>query len=232
MEASVGAGGLTMLNAPFSVALPAGLFTVTLRPPPPRPAVGATVKVAVMVVSFTTVKLLTVTPLPLTAALVAPVKPIPVMVTATLVPRAPEVGLMAVTAGPTLKLTVLLVPFGEVTLTVRVVVLAVAGMAQFAVTVVPSAVDVTLEQVMTLPVPVPDMLTDVAPARPLPLSVTGTVVPRLPEVGLIDVRVGPATVNELLRVAAPPLVVTVTLREFSAAPEVMRKVVVSELPLA
>ena len=65
----------------------------------PVPAVAEIVKVAVIVVAFTLVKLLTVTPVPETVKPVAAPRLVPVMVTATAVPRAPVFGEIAVTVG-------------------------------------------------------------------------------------------------------------------------------------
>jgi hypothetical protein len=90
----------------------------------------------------------------------------------------------------TVKVTVLVVPPGVVTLTVLAVAVAVAEIVKVAVTVV--ALAVMLLTVM----PVPDTLIAVAPVRLVPVRVTGTTVPRTPEVGEIEVNVGatgPAT---------------------------------------
>jgi len=87
-------------------------------------------------------------------------------------------------ATTTVNVTVLLVPPGVVTLTVLAPSAAVAVIVKVAVTVV--ALDV-----MPLTVtPVPDTLTAVAPVRFVPVSVTGTEVPRAPVVGTIAVSVG------------------------------------------
>jgi hypothetical protein len=61
--------------------------------------------------------------------------------------------------------------------------------AQFAVTLV--AVDAVTVQVT----PVPDTVIAVAPPRSLPVRVTGTTVLWVPEEGLIEVSVGPCTVE-------------------------------------
>ena len=65
-------------------------------------------------VELTTVKLLTVTPLPVTVTAVAPVRPVPVSVTDTLVPRwavVEDVGLIEVNVnGSTRKLMVAVPP--------------------------------------------------------------------------------------------------------------------------
>lgn len=95
------------------------------------------------------------------------------------------------------------VPIGVVTVTFLVVSPAPRAIAQDAFTVV---------AVVTIPVHVmlPPMFTAVAPARPVPLRVTGTMVPRTPLVGVIEVSVGPTTVNVtgVGDVVAPAAVVT------------------------
>ena len=88
----------------------------------------------------------------------------------------------------TLKVTPLReVPAGVATVTVLTPVTtpfaAVAEIAQFAPTLVPPVLTVTPLQVT----PPPDIATPVAPARLVPVMVTGTVVLREPEVGNIAV---------------------------------------------
>lgn len=73
----------------------------------------------------------------------------------------------------TVKFTVLLVPPGVVTLTVLVETVAVAEIVKVAVTVV----ELTTVMLLT-PMPVPDTVTADVPVRLVPLSVTGTTVPR------------------------------------------------------
>jgi len=76
---------------------------------------------------------------------------------------------------------------GVVTLTVLALSVALPVIVNVAVTVV-------LVAVIPLTVtPVPDTFTAVAPVRLVPVSVTGTAVPRAPEVGAINVSVGTAT---------------------------------------
>ena len=149
--------------------------------------------------------LLTVMPPPAATA-VAPARLTPVMVTGTAVPRAPDVGVIAVTIAPVTvnakgKVTL---PSGVATVTFLVVSAAVAEIAQLAVTVV--TLGVTAAQVMPAP-----MVTAVASCRPSPLIVTGTVVFRTPMVGLIDASDGPSTVNAPPAVTVPPGVVIVML---------------------
>lgn len=158
IEASVGP---VTVNVSGLLA-PPSVVTVTFLAV--RPAVAVIVKVAVTVVSLTTVKLLTVMPAP--TPLIADVvnRLVPVKVTGTLVPREPNVGLMELSAGAagllTTKDTLLLVPFVVVTETVLVVSAAVVEIANVAVTVV-SLTPVTLLTVT----PVPETLTPVAPVK-------------------------------------------------------------------
>ena len=80
---------------------------------------------------------------------------------------------------------VLVVPFGVVAVTFLAVCAAPFVIAQPALTEV--AVDVIPVQVT----PAPEMVTAVAPAKSVPVSVTGTVVLCRPVVGLIEASVGP-----------------------------------------
>jgi len=112
------------------------------------------------------------------------------------------------------------VPMGVVTVTFLAPSPAPAVIAQFALTVV--AVDVMPVQVT----PPPAMATAVAPVRLVPVSVTGTVVPRLPLTGEMEVNVGPCTVN-VTALVTPAGVVTVTFLAPVAAPVVMVKVAVT-----
>lgn len=88
IDVSVGAGGATTVNVP-ALVVPAGVVTVTFRAP--KVAVGAMVKVVVIVVAVT-VNGPTVIPPPETFTAVAPVRPVPVIVTFTTVPCTPLVG--------------------------------------------------------------------------------------------------------------------------------------------
>lgn len=199
--ASVGEGALKLIAPCVSthattLLVPAGVVTVTFLEP--RPAAVVTEKVALMVVAFTTVKVVTVTPVPATFTAVAPVKLVPVRVTGTLmvvVPRLAEEGEMDASVGPcTVNVTVLVVPFGVTTRMDLAPADAFAGMVQPAVTVVKFGVPV-MAQVTAPPVP-PMTCTAVAPVRSLPVRVTATGEPAAePEVGLIDVSEGPSTVN-------------------------------------
>jgi len=84
----------------------------------------------------------------------------------------------------TVNVTVLLVPAGVVTLTVLAERVAVFEIVKVVVTVV----EVTVKAPTVIPVP--DTFTAVAPVRFVPVKVTGTMVPRVPDVGAIEVSVG------------------------------------------
>ena len=81
------------------------------------------------------------------------------------------------------------VPIGVVAVTFLVVSPAPRAIAHDAFTAVAVGVPVIVQ------VTLPPRLTAVAPVRAVPLTVTGTVVPRTPLVGVIEVSVGPTTVN-------------------------------------
>src|ERR1700675_1136380 len=130
--------------------------------------------------------LLTVTPVPDTVTAVVPVRLVPVRVTGTAVPLAPDVGEIEVSTGPTtVNVTGPLTPPAVVTVTVLPVIAAVFAMVNVAVIVV----EFTTVTALTV-TPVPDTA-KVDPARKLvPARVTGTAVPRTPVLGVIDVSVG------------------------------------------
>ena len=108
-------------------------------------------------------------------------------------PFVPLLGVMEVSVGAggntTENETVLVVPPGVVTLMVLAPIAARAEIVKFAVTEVPLT---TLMPVTVMPVP-PATLMAEAPVRLVPVKVTATVAPRMPEVGEIEVRVGVAT---------------------------------------
>jgi hypothetical protein len=216
---SAGAGGFWIVNVTLLV-VPFGVTTATFLPL--RLAPAAIAKVAVTVVSLTTVTPLTVTPVPDTVTDVAPVSSTPVRVTGTLAPRFPVIGATDARDGPpTVNVTVLVVPIGVTTATFLPLRVAFAAIAKVAVTVV------SLTAVTPLTVtPVPDTVTDVAPVRPTPVSVTGTLFPRRPVVGLIDARVGPVTVKVTV-LLVPPGAVMLTFLAVSAAPVVITKFAVT-----
>jgi hypothetical protein len=202
IEVSVGAGGLVTVNITLPVVTP---DVVTLMFLFPNVVPGAIVKVALTVVSFTTVIPLTAMLLVPVFTVVVPVKPLPERVTATVAPRAPELGLIPVSVGRcTVNATELVVPNGPVTETFLTPVVALVEMVKVAVIVV-EFTTLKLLTVIALPIPV----NPVSPVRFVPVRVTLTVVPRNPWIGLIEVSVGPCTVNETL-LLVPPGVVTLT----------------------
>ena len=150
-------------------------------------------KVAVTVVGLTTVRFVTGINAPIPPTAKVPVRLVPVKVTVTAVPRAPEVGEIEVSVGGggavTVNATGLVIPPGVDTVTFRTVVAAVTLTVKFAVTVV----SLTTTMLLTV-TPVPEMLTAKAPVRFVPVRVTGTTVPLSPVLGVMDVRVGAATV--------------------------------------
>jgi len=97
----------------------------------------------------------------------------------------------------TVNVTVLLVPAGVVTLTVLAERVAVFVIVKVAVTVV----EVTVKAPTVIPVP--DTFTAVAPVRFVPVKVTETVVPRVPDVGAIEVSVGGPVVIPPVNSTAP-----------------------------
>jgi hypothetical protein len=170
-------------------------------------------------VELTTVTPVTVMPFPETetgAPFVVFVKFVPVRVTDAVVPRDAEVGLIddkvATPGAVTVKLTVLLVPAGVVTDTVLVSrrIDAPAGIVKVAVTVVLFTTAILLT---VIGLEVPETVIAVVPVRLLPVRITGTDVPRQPEVGEIELKFGPppVTVNDTPLLAVPLALVTVTL---------------------
>jgi hypothetical protein len=111
---------------------------------------------------------------------------------------------------------VVAVPSGVVTVTMRVLTVAVAEMVNVAVTLV----SLTALKLLTV-TPVPLTVTPVAPVRPEPVIVTGTAVPCAPLDGEIDVTAGVGIVK-VTAFEVPPDVVTVTFRDPRAAmPEIV-----------
>lgn len=167
-------------------------------------AVAVIEKVAVTDVSLTTVRLVTPTPPPGTVIAVAPVSPVPVRVTVMAAPpRTPELGAIEVSVGTgggiTVNVTALLVPLGVVTVTFLADNAAVAAIVKVAVTVLESTT-VTPETAMFPP----DTVTAVAPIRFAPVRVTGTILPRTPVAGVMEVRVG-----GVLRYSTAPISIAV-----------------------
>ena len=133
-----------------------------------------------MVVEFTTVTPLIVKPAaPLATLTVVPavVKLEPVKTTGTLRPRSLDAGEIEVRVGTggltTEKFTVLLVPFGVVTLTVRVATAVTGLIVKVAVTVVA----LTTVKLLTVKPPPPLTVIAVAPVKLVPVRVTATLLP-------------------------------------------------------
>jgi hypothetical protein len=206
---------------PTGPAVPFGVTTLTFWTP--RIAVGASDKVALTVVAFTTENDVTVTPVPVTVTAVAPVRLVPVRTTGTLlvvVAKVAEAGAMEVNVGTnTVKVTVLVLPSGVATVSVLAPPVAVAVMVQLAVMLV--AVETP---VMAQVTPVPDTVIPVARARSVPVRVIGTVVPRAPEVGLTAVSAGPARVVKPSGLLVATGVTTCTFRVPSVAVDAMTRV--------
>ena len=185
IDESVGCATSTV--KPTALLLPAELDTVTLRAP--AVAAALTVKVAVIVVALTTVTLLTAT----SALLIETVEPatkfVPVSVTTTAVPRVPDGGLIEEIVGgarTTLKLATLLVPAEVVTVTLRGPAVAEASIVNDVLRPV-----VPAETICPMVMPPPPTLIVVDPeTKFVPVRVTLTVVPCVPEAGLIDANVG------------------------------------------
>jgi hypothetical protein len=111
-------------------------------------------------------------------------KPVPVNVTGKVVPTVPDAGLtdVSVTAGLTVKATRLFVPP-----TVRPMV--VPPIAAAPVIVIDAVTDVAEVDVIVPLTPLLPDTTAVALDRPVPVKVTGKVVPTVPDAGLTDVSV-------------------------------------------
>ena len=165
------------------------------------------------------------TPAPDTFTAVVPVKLVPVSVAVKLLLRACEMGEIVVSVGPTTvnapARELLVAPF-VVTVTFLALRVAPVVMVKFAVTWVPAEFTVTPLAVT----PVPDTVTAVVPVRLAPVMVTGTTVPRAPDVGAIEFSVGPTTVN-VTPLLIPAGVVTVTVLALRVAPVVMVKLAVT-----
>jgi len=184
--------GPTTVKPPVRVPVPDPVVMLTFLAP--SVAVVVMVKVAVAVSGDKTERPLTVTPVPLTAEPVAPVRFVPVIVTGTAVPRTPEVGATEVTVGAgsamMVNATELLVPPGAVTVMFLTEPAVPAEMANVALT----WLSLTTVSPLTVTPPPPDTLIAVVPVSPLPKRLIGTVVPRTAWVGEIDVSTGPVTV--------------------------------------
>jgi hypothetical protein len=207
IDVRVGTVGLFTVNVKAFVG-PCGVFTMTFLAP--STVVEEMVKVAVIVESFTTVKELTGIPfMPMIE--VAPVRPEPEMVTGTVAPRTPVAGVIVFSTGPrTVYTTELLVPPSDVTVTflgpraAANVVLIVALMVVEFTTVTPVTDTLVPETATVVP----------AVVKLVPVRTTGTLCPRTPDAGAIDVRVGTGglTMAKVTVLLVPLGVVTDTLR--------------------
>jgi hypothetical protein len=191
------------------------------------------VKVAATVVEFTTTTLLVLTRVPDRVTAVAPAKLVPLSVKVELVPRLPVAGLTELSVGGggavTVNATVLLVPFGVMTLTFLPETFAVPAIVKVAVTVVEFTTAKPVTVTPTVPPPGLVTLTDVAPVKFVPVRVTETVEPRVPILGLIEVSVGSGgavTVN-VTPLLVPPGVLMVTFLAVLFALAEMVKVIVT-----
>ena len=249
IEDRTGVPGFTTVNVTGVVGGPV-VVTVTFLAV--SAAVGGMVKFAVMVVSLTTVKPLTVMVPPVPPEIVIPVagfapvtKLWPVSVTAWVVPRAPVVGEIenSPTGGTiTVKVTALLVPAGPEVVTFLAPAVAPPPNKNVAVTWV------SLTTVTALTVtPPPDTFTAVVPVNPVPVRVTGIAVPRVPEAGPVqaggvsvarhdamEVSTGPVIANGRVLLAPPAVTTSMFTLPIGVAPPpvaVLVKVAVMEVAL-
>lgn len=233
---NAGVGPAKPTVAPVTVnvtALLAPAGVVTLRFRIPGAAAEPMVNVALTWVSETDVKLLTVTMAPKPLIAVAPVRPTPVRVTGTLLPRTPELGAIPVRNGPTVNGTVLEAgPVGNPTarfLTPRVAVVAMLSRAVILVE------EFTTKLPAASVTPPPSPCSPVAPVRFVPTRFTTTpvapVLPRTPWFGVIEASVAGATVKHAVQVAVPPGVVTLTSCAAAVAVPAIVKVVVTAVGL-
>ena len=139
---------------------------------------------------------------------VAPVRFVPLKVTGTVAPRAPEVGATELSVGAgglTVKVTALLVPPAAVTVMLRAPVAALASITRVAVICVAVATGVPLRVR-------PDGRFRVEPVRFAPVKITGTVAPWTPDVGAMEASVGVGGLTvKATALLVPPGVVTVML---------------------
>ena len=207
----------------------------------PVVAVLDMLRVTVIVVEFTTVKFVAVTPEPPPPSPVNPVAPVkfaPVIVTGTAsVPVAGCVaafGLIEVIVAPcTVNGTVLLVPPGVVTLTLCTPSVAPAPIVKVAFICV-GLMTVTALTATPPPPPPPETLI-VVPllVKFVPVKVTENDVPRTPVGGAIEVNVG-AGGTVMVKVTAllvPPGAVTVTFLAVAGVPAPIVKVALTWLSL-
>src|SRR5438105_40442 len=189
-----------------ALLVPPGVTTVTFLAVAAAPAVIVNVVVSWVPAAFT-VRVPALTPAPDTFTAVAPVRLVPVRVTATLLLRWPELGAIEVSVGAgggiIVNVTALLVtPPAMATVTFLAVAFAPMAMVNVAV-IVESFTTVNA----LVPTPAPDTLTPVAPVKPAPEMVTGTAVPAWPLLGVIEFSPMPLPVRLTVSVS-PGFVVT------------------------
>lgn len=156
-----------------------------------------------------------------TLTVVVGVRLIPLMVTVVApVPRTSEVGEMEVITGVsvTVKFLVTLVPPAVVTEIPFAPEVAVGEMTKVAVT------DVAVEFVPVTVMSAGAFTT--APVRFEPVNVTATLVPRMPDVGLMLENVGGGMTVKITALLWPPVVVTLMLRAPVVALDAITRVVV------
>jgi hypothetical protein len=208
--------------------VPPELETVTFRVP--ATAVELIVNVVVIDVEFTTVTGPTVTSALLVETVEPAVKFVPVSVTPTTVPCRPDAGLIDDSVGaaaPTENVTAPLVPPELETVTFRAPTTAVELIVNVVV------IDVEFTTVTGPTVTSALLVETVEPAiKFVPVSVTPTTAPCMPDAGLIDDSVGTAEPEPTENVTAPlvpPELETVTFRVPCAAVELIVKVVVIDV---
>ena len=232
-----GVGAAIATVAPVTVngivfVFPIGVARPMLMIPGVAPL--AIARVAVTVLELTTVRVPATTETPVPPIPFNPVVPVrlaPVKVTGSVaVPRTPVFGAIEVSDAPcTVNATVLLAARAPATLTVTVLAPSVAPAVM--VNVAESVVELVTVTPLTMippPPPPPETATVVSPVMKLvPVRVTGTVVPRTPVVGAIEVNVGVGGIVtvKVTALLVPPGAVTVTFLAVPAANALMVKVV-------
>jgi len=175
------------VNPPNGADVPEGVVTVKVRVP--MVAAESIPIVTGKLVAVPPVPIVAVTPDPVNVTALAPARLLPEMVAPKEVPRAPVVGLIALTIGNVLLVIVKPVkgsevPAGVTTLTVRVPVEGVL------ILIVTGNVEAVPPVPIVAVTPVPLKKTAVAPDKLVPDMVALTTVPELPVDGLMPVITG------------------------------------------
>src|ERR1039457_4748437 len=191
----------------------------------PVGALAAMVNVVVICVVLTTVTALTAIPEMLVRTAAPATKLVPVRVTGTVAPGAPNAGAIVLSVGGgglTVKTTGALVPALVVTVTFAAPSVALAAMGNVAVICVMLTTVTALTAIPVL------LVAAVAPATKLvPVRVTGTAAPRTPVAGAMVLSVGGGGLTvKMAGALVPPLVVTVTFAPPSVALAAMVNVAV------